>query len=182
MHHWRARKHGPGFPLAVARCRVHGRAFTLYPPAWVPYGRLAIAPAKLDGVRSTGWAEAVFALVRAIADGGPWPWSLGADRDPVSYSGEYAHLDACARLLGLHPDQDLEKRHSIGEVLGLPTPAADSTMETGAVGPPTRRTSRHVDGLGCFLTLSAFQRSPGCARSSCRRPASSVSSSGTISP
>lgn len=121
VHHWRHRRHGPGFPLAVARRRVHGRAFTLYPPAWVPYGRLAIAPSKLDGGRAEGWDETVFALVLAIADGGLWPWSVGPDRDPLSYSGEYAHLDACARLLGLHPDQPLDLRHSIGEVLGLST-------------------------------------------------------------
>lgn len=121
VHHWRIRKHGPGFPLAVARCRVHGRAFTLYPAGWVPYGRLAIVPAKLDGGRAEGWDETVFALALEVAAGGPWRWSVGPDRDPLSYSGEYAHLNACARLLGFHPDQDLEKRHSIGEVLCLPT-------------------------------------------------------------
>jgi hypothetical protein len=121
VHHWRSRKHGPDFDLAVARCRFHGRAFTLYPPGWVPYGRLAVAPSKLDGGRSTGWDETVFPLALEVASGDPWPWSFGPDRARLSYSGEYAHLDACARLLGLHPDQALDLRHAIGEVLGLPT-------------------------------------------------------------
>lgn len=47
VHHLRGRKTGPYHPLAVARCKRHKVAFTLYPPGYVPYGRAPIAP--LDG-------------------------------------------------------------------------------------------------------------------------------------
>ena len=49
VDHHRPRKTGPCFPLAVLRCTTHGRAFTLYPPGHVPYGRRAIAPVAADG-------------------------------------------------------------------------------------------------------------------------------------
>lgn len=47
IHGYRSRKAGPSHPLAVARCKRHEVAFTLYPPGYVPYGRVAIAP--IDG-------------------------------------------------------------------------------------------------------------------------------------
>jgi len=42
-HHWRERKTGPGHPLQVVVCRTHRRWFTIYPRAYVPYGRAAVA-------------------------------------------------------------------------------------------------------------------------------------------
>lgn len=48
-HDWRERKTGPGFPLAVARCKTHGLSFTLYPPGFYPYGRERLAPVASDG-------------------------------------------------------------------------------------------------------------------------------------
>lgn len=47
--HWRARKTGPCARLAVARCRPHGHAFTLYPCGVVPYGRVPLAPVDPGG-------------------------------------------------------------------------------------------------------------------------------------
>src|ERR1700681_2138751 len=49
VDHHRDRKTGPLFALTVVHCGRHGRAFTLYPPGHVPYGRLAIAPVSSDG-------------------------------------------------------------------------------------------------------------------------------------
>lgn len=49
IHHWRERKVGPGYPLVVAKCTTHGTAFTLYPPGFVPYGRVAVAPVDAEG-------------------------------------------------------------------------------------------------------------------------------------
>src|ERR1017187_11039531 len=43
VHHLRARRTGPQFPLTVVHCKTHGHAFTLYPPGHVPYGRVAVA-------------------------------------------------------------------------------------------------------------------------------------------
>ncbi len=49
-HDCRPRKTGPGHPLAVKRCHVHGRYFTVYPPGQVPYGRQRIAPVTSAGL------------------------------------------------------------------------------------------------------------------------------------
>src|SRR4051812_12975097 len=51
VDHRRDRKTGPLFGLTVARCGPHRRAFTLYPPGHVPYGRVAIAPVSSDGAQ-----------------------------------------------------------------------------------------------------------------------------------
>gem|GEM_PF-2435434 len=122
VHHWRRRVHGPGFPLAVAYCARHRRAFTIYPPGWVPYGRATVAPAQLDGGRAQGWPQTVFDTALAVANGQRWDWNLreGQDVQRLSYSTEYAHVDRCSRLLGVHADLGLDLRHDIGEVLGVP--------------------------------------------------------------
>ena len=123
IHHWRHRVHGPGFPLAVARCRRHRRAFTLYPPAWVPYGRRPIANAQLDGARAAGWAGTLFDTPLAVAAGEPWAWEIREDNTFVArlaYTTEYTHIDRCAHLLGLDTDLDPDRRHAIAETLGVP--------------------------------------------------------------
>jgi hypothetical protein len=49
-HDRRARKTGPEWGwVAVARCRAHGRAFTIYPPGHVPYGRVPLVELAPDG-------------------------------------------------------------------------------------------------------------------------------------
>ena len=59
VHHWRSRKTGPLYPLAVAKCRTHRVAFTLYPAGYVPYGRVAMTPVDAEGqpVDEVGDAE-----------------------------------------------------------------------------------------------------------------------------
>lgn len=49
-HGFRHRKSGPGHPLAVKRCQVHERYFTVYPPGHVPYGRQRISPVTSAGL------------------------------------------------------------------------------------------------------------------------------------
>lgn len=89
VDHYRERKTGPCFPLAVARCGVHGRAFTLYPPGHVPYGRVAIAPMTADGElivepaepvderagaeRQPDWSATLFGAALDAAAGSAWP-------------------------------------------------------------------------------------------------------------
>lgn len=51
-HSWRPRKTGPGHPVAILQCLMHGRYFTVYPSGHVPYGRQRIAPVT-SGVPST---------------------------------------------------------------------------------------------------------------------------------
>jgi len=47
--HFRPRKTGPEHPLAVARCAIHGAAFTLYPAGFAPYQRLPTMRLAPDG-------------------------------------------------------------------------------------------------------------------------------------
>jgi hypothetical protein len=49
VDHQRARKTGPCFQLTVVHCGLHRRAFTLYPPGHVPYGRIVVAPVSSGG-------------------------------------------------------------------------------------------------------------------------------------
>ena len=43
VDHYRRRKTGPCYPVAVVGCRVHGRRrYTLYPAGHYPYGRVAV--------------------------------------------------------------------------------------------------------------------------------------------
>jgi hypothetical protein len=77
-NHFRERTTGPCHPVAVVRCRPHGCAFTLYPPAHVPYGRQAIAPTefpsppeKLGGLKS--FSETFFGAALDAARGIAWP-------------------------------------------------------------------------------------------------------------
>jgi len=84
VHHWRNRKTGPEFPLLVLQCRTHGVAFTLYPLAHVPYGRVAVAPVDTDGrlLPAEGdssteppsiWEETIFGAAQDAAEGVAWP-------------------------------------------------------------------------------------------------------------
>lgn len=114
--------HGPGFPLAVVRCSVHGRAFTLYPPAWVPYAWLAVAPARLDGERGEGLNDTLVEFGLETASGAAWLWNLGGDpaAPRLGYTTEYNRIARCSRMVGVHADQSIEQRHDIGEILGVP--------------------------------------------------------------
>jgi hypothetical protein len=48
-HDWRNRKTGPSVSLRVLKCLTHARAFTVYPPGYVPYGRQSWLPLDLRG-------------------------------------------------------------------------------------------------------------------------------------
>ena len=71
-HHCRQRKTGPRHPLEVARCRVHGKAFTLYPPGHRPYGRQAVVPLASDGSRLLGGEETSADPLEAELGCGMW--------------------------------------------------------------------------------------------------------------
>ena len=50
VDHYRERKSGPSYPVAVVGCREHGgRRYTLYPPGHYPYGRVAVVPYSAGG-------------------------------------------------------------------------------------------------------------------------------------
>ena len=50
VDHYRERKTGPCYPVAVVGCRTDGgRRYTLYPPGHYPYGREAVVPYSASG-------------------------------------------------------------------------------------------------------------------------------------
>lgn len=148
MDHLRERKTGPCFALAVVRCGLHGKAFTLYPPGHVPYGRVAVAPVSAEGalvhdaplpeheVATTqdrsdrpldrsdpplGWSTTVFAAAVDAAAGRAWPRKHPAL--PAHWRTQGRRLVRGARLIGIAPRQagDPERhRERMGRGLGVP--------------------------------------------------------------
>lgn len=112
------------------RCRTHGRAFTLYPPGHVPYGREAIAPVSHDGgcIRAEdegeAWASTVFSAALDAAEAEPW-----CREDPTGdhagggserwWSTQGRRLDRLTRLVGVSPGLDTLQRQRLAEVLAV---------------------------------------------------------------
>lgn len=106
LDHRRQRKTGPPWGwVAVMRCVVHGRAFTVYPPGHVPYGQVPLVPIAPDGgpAISTDDEAAVATLFDAARDAARdepalWPReeAPGATR-----STQARRLERSAEILGL---------------------------------------------------------------------------------
>ncbi len=60
INHDRKRKTGPEHPIRVLICTTHNKAFTVYPPGFVPYGRQLLAPIARDGDLISGASESPF--------------------------------------------------------------------------------------------------------------------------
>jgi hypothetical protein len=122
LDHCRERKTGPCFPLAVMRCSTHQVAFTVYPPGYYPYGRVAVAPvapggellregdadvtetsgAQGDAVsRALDWVLTVFGAAQDAAEGHAWP-----RESPSGWRTQGRWLQLGARLLGIGPAAD----------------------------------------------------------------------------
>lgn len=102
-HHLRARLTGPKHDLIVVRCRAHGRAFTLYPPGFVPYGRTPLVLRAPDGDAPDDlFAETLFSAASDAAGGKTWPdseprfWRTGGAR-----STQRRRVRLATLLLGL---------------------------------------------------------------------------------
>ena len=122
IDHHRSRKTGPEFPLAVLRCGRHGRrAFTAYPPGYVPYGRQRMAPVAVDGsavqIEGTDGVEAyattVFGAALDAARGRAWsrdgwgPW----------WSVQGRWLERLVRWVGVAADLDAQVRGALAALL-----------------------------------------------------------------
>ena len=137
--HRRERKTGPLFALTVVRCGLHRRAFTLYPPGHVPYGRIAIAPVSSDGalikdapsdVRTPGeapiappsFSDTVFGAAIDAAAGRAWPRAHPAR--PAHWRTQGRRLVRSAQLIGIAPttaDDEVRHREQMARHLGVPT-------------------------------------------------------------
>lgn len=146
--HYRPRKTGPCFPLAVLRCMTHGRAFTLYPPGHVPYGRRVIAPVASDGSPVTieqagaeqgrqhpddegeqaalppaalAFCGTVFDAALDAAGGRIWQRDHLPGGSERWWSSQGRWIERALRLLGLAPVQSVPLRHEIAELLVVDT-------------------------------------------------------------
>jgi hypothetical protein len=137
--HRRDRKTGPLFALTVARCRPHRRAFTLYPPGHVPYGRTAIAPVSSDGalirdapseagtpgeapIAPPSFSDTVFGAAIDAAAGRAWPRAHPAR--PAHWRTQGRRLVRGAQLIGIAPttlDDEVRHREQMARHLGVPT-------------------------------------------------------------
>ena len=127
VNHYRARKTGPRYPVAVVGCRIHGGGcFTLYPPGHIPYGRKPLAPTSTSGVLyvdvGTGhpfWGATLFSAPVDASKGVRWhEESLSGDARRRRTQGR---RQAWAGLvLGVDPSLEEPVRERIAERLGVP--------------------------------------------------------------
>ena len=134
VHGLRERQHGPGHPLAVAVCHAHGRYFTLYPPGWTPWGRIAVQAMAEDG--SPAWPSTVFVAAVDAAAGRMWPetsvGALGCGRTQSRW------LARCGRWLGLAGTVETGERAACELTLPLASALAARAAFVGSA----RRRSR----------------------------------------
>lgn len=128
LDHYRNRKTGPEFAIAVARCQVHDHGFTIYPPGYVPYGRKRVAPVAHEGrelLRGEGeqgasslcWEQTIFAAAADAAEGRFWARSSPSS-DDWRRRTQGRWLDLGATLLGLIGVEQ-RVRERLAELLGL---------------------------------------------------------------
>ena len=128
VDHYRLRKTGPRFCLAVVGCTQHpyGR-YTLYPPGYYPYGRTPMAPYSPAGEllrdATTGdplWEVTLFAAAVDAAAGKKWPEESLWD-DPRRLRTQGCQLQLAGRLLGVDPRLDDGVRERIATRLAVAT-------------------------------------------------------------
>lgn len=128
VDHYRLRKTGPCFPLAVVGCSAHPQGrYTLYPPGHFPYGREPVAPYSPSGEllldAATGqplWETTLFAAAVDAAKGEWWPAESLWD-DPRRRRTQGSRLQLSGRLLGVHPQLDDGVRERIATRLSVAT-------------------------------------------------------------
>lgn len=151
-HDRRRRKSGPDHALTVCRCRAHGVFFTVYPPGYAPYGRVAVIAQDSEGraIQGETLGATIFgAALEACAE----TESRRMQRRTVQ-----RRLGVCAAMLGLWPGLSEPVRDRIADALWLPRLAA---RESARVYSTTRRLCDRS-----ALVLSLWARVPLARRCS----------------
>ncbi len=128
MDHYRSRKTGPRYAVAVVGCSAHPQGrYTLYPPGHFPYGREVVVPYSPSGMllldAATGqppWEATLLAAAVDAAGGERWPSQSPWD-DARRRRTQGRRLDFAARLLGVHPETGEGVRERIATRLGVAT-------------------------------------------------------------
>ena len=142
LDHYRARKTGPPFCVAVFRCSSHRAGFTVYPPGFGPYLRQPVEqvdlsaeladptqdPVRIDLAPSDParfFQGTLFEAAFDSAIGVAWA------RDSVTavagrvevpdrwWPTQCRRLDLGIQILGLSPGTGVDQRARIGELLGI---------------------------------------------------------------
>lgn len=136
INHYRSRKTGPCFPIAVAVCSTHAEGrYTLYPQGHVPYSRVAIltvSPAadaetplvNADtGKRESSWESTVFGAAADAASGQRWPCDRVAPpvEDERRRRTQGRRLELAGSIVGVHPQLAPSQQERIAAHLGVPT-------------------------------------------------------------
>lgn len=142
ISHYRTRKTGPSYPVAVLWCGTHRLASTLYPPGHVPYGRVAVAPVDAQGElilsrlddaaepRVPAWEATIFAAALSAAAGELWrkettSRNSRADDAQAALNSptrrtQGRHLRLAAELLGIDPSLAPSSREAVARALAVP--------------------------------------------------------------
>ena len=117
-HDVRQRKSGPEHALVVCRCRAHGVFFTVYPPGYVPYGRVAVIAEDSEGRAIQGEPLGTTVFGAALEA------STGNERRRMQRRTMQRRLSVCAAMLGLWPALSEAVRDQIADALWVPRLAA----------------------------------------------------------
>ncbi|MCP4755024.1 MAG: hypothetical protein GY866_29450 [Proteobacteria bacterium] len=108
------------------RCETHDIGFTLYPPAFAPYGRKPIAPVGPDGsllVQSDSinpFEGTYFDAAIDARDKRPWPSQSLFGSLESRFRTQQRHMDRAALLLGIDSSIDERQREQIAHILSIP--------------------------------------------------------------
>lgn len=117
-HDRRPRKSGPEHALVVCRCRAHGVFFTVYPPGYVPYGRVPVVAEDSEG-RAIGGEALGTTIFGAALEARAETENRRMQRRTIQ-----RRLGVCAALLGLWSGLAEPVRDRIADALWLPRLAA----------------------------------------------------------
>ena len=176
VDHYRLRKTGPRFPLAVVGCsrHPHGR-YTLYPPGHYPYGYEQLAPYSPSGqllvdstTRQPVWQTTLFAAAVDAAKAERWPsesrWFQ--PHDPRRRRTQDRRLQLAGRLMGVHPALDDGARERIATRLGVATLTLLSGAGSWTRNCKTRGTAIMAVLLALPLRASLLDRMPAAGAES----------------
>jgi len=131
---YRVRKCGVGYPLAMAYCRPHRDAFTVYPPGWTPFLRriiVHVSPAGFDvapsGAGLDDWSDTACGAAVDASKSELWPqsgsgvqaWRLKYKRDPYGVARTQRRHIAGINLLFAVSTSNLNEQAAVVAAIGV---------------------------------------------------------------